>query len=263
VETRVTEADYDSFGTTKGGGVNSFWYIGWDKSKPYYVRPDWLANWRDPEIPAVCRAQTFKAESSGTLTSVDLKLNWTGSKGTDCGSPLYIQIWNTYKRFVEKTKYDRKKSKMVKVFIRYANIPLKANATAAQIKRGFYCSEVNSRIKTRVKGQSMKELGRELSERMKAICEMVTENSRVCDVGCDHGLVAAYLLVTGKASFVIASDLREKPLQKAVLLKEELGLTDTLSIRLADGLSAVKPGEVDTVIIAGMGGKLIRDILAE
>ena len=138
VETRVTEAEYDSFGTTKGGGVNSFWYIGWDKSKPYYVRPDWLANWRDPEIPAVCRAQTFKAESSGTLTSVDLKLNWTGSKGTDCGSPLYVQIWNTYKRFVEKTKYDRKKSKMVKVFIKYAEIPLKANATADQIKRGFY-----------------------------------------------------------------------------------------------------------------------------
>lgn len=138
VETRVTPAAYDSFGTTNGGGVNSFWYIGWDKSKPYYVRPDWLANWRDYEIPAVCRAQTFKAEASGTLTSIDLKLNWTGSKGTDCGSPLYIQIWNTYKRFVEKTEYDRKKSKMVKVFIKYANIPKKANASAAQIKRGFY-----------------------------------------------------------------------------------------------------------------------------
>lgn len=138
VETRVIEPEYESFGTTKGGGVNSFWYMGWDKSKPYYIRPDWLKNWRDPEIPAVCRAQTFKAEASGVLTSVDLKLDWNGSKGTDCGSPLYIQIWNTYKRFVQKTEWDRKKQKMVNVFIKFANLPKKANATAAQIKKGQY-----------------------------------------------------------------------------------------------------------------------------
>ena len=86
--------------------VNSAWYVGFDKSKNYYIRPDWINDWRDSEIPSVCRGQTFKASSSGKLESIDLKLDYNGTLESDCGSPLYVQIWNTEQKQVEKTIWN-------------------------------------------------------------------------------------------------------------------------------------------------------------
>ena len=121
-ETLVTQdEEQKTFGTINGDkGVNSAWYVAWDKSKPYYVRPDWLKNWRDGEIKSVCRGQTFKAEYTGTLWGVDLKLDWNGSKVSNCGSPLYVQIWNTYNRFLAKTYWDNTKKTMIYKYINYA-----------------------------------------------------------------------------------------------------------------------------------------------
>lgn len=138
VETTDIPAEYEYFGTSKGGGVNSYWYVGWDKSKNYYVRPDWLKNWKDYEIKSVCRGQTFKAECTGLLESVDLKLDYNGSMNNDCGSPLYVQIWATYKRFVVKTKWDNESKQMRRVYIKYNDLPLKSRASESEIKRGQY-----------------------------------------------------------------------------------------------------------------------------
>ena len=104
VEIDETKAKWDySTKTSDGGGANSAWYVGWNKSKPYYVRPDWIKNWKDREIPAVCRAQTFTSKATGKLESVDLKLEYNGTNYSNCGSPLYVQIWKTKRRFVPKT----------------------------------------------------------------------------------------------------------------------------------------------------------------
>lgn len=108
--------------TKNTGSVDGYWYVGFDKSKRYYVRPDWLVNYRDGEIPSVCRAQTFKVKQSGRLLSVNLKLDYTGSYHNDCGSPLYVQIWDTYKRKIRKTQWDAAKKKEVPVTDGQGNI---------------------------------------------------------------------------------------------------------------------------------------------
>ena len=100
----------------------------------------------------------------------------------------------------------------------------------------------------------------ELSVRLKTIAKLVQKNSKVCDVGTDHGYLAIYLKGEGIAQSVIATDLNEKPLKRAQENIARAGVSG-ISLRLCDGLMGVKPGEADTVIIAGMGGEVIAGIL--
>lgn len=101
------EYDYSTSNFDNQELCNTSAYIGFNKSKTYYVRPDWLSNWRDYEIPSVCRAQTFTAKKSGMLVAVDLLLDFNGYNwNSNCGSPLYVQIWPTHDREVKKTKIN-------------------------------------------------------------------------------------------------------------------------------------------------------------
>jgi len=100
-----------------------------------------------------------------------------------------------------------------------------------------------------------------LSARLEAVVGQVARGAGVADIGCDHGLVSARLLLSGIAGKVIAADLRESPLMKAAANFERFDISDMVQLRLGDGLSVVSPDECDTVIIAGMGGDTIADIL--
>lgn len=80
-------------------------------------------------------------------------------------------------------------------------------------------------------------------------------------MGCDHGYLGIHLLKTGVVKHVIATDLREKPLEKARENARLYGTADHMDFFVADGLSAVSPGQVDAIIIAGMGGDNIAAIL--
>ncbi len=100
----------------------------------------------------------------------------------------------------------------------------------------------------------------ELSLRLKTIASLVPIGARVCDVGTDHARLPIYLKQMKIASSVIATDLNQKPLKFAKENIEKSGISD-ISIRLCDGLSAVKDGEADTVIVAGIGGEVISGIL--
>ncbi len=99
-----------------------------------------------------------------------------------------------------------------------------------------------------------------LSKRLSLIATFVPQNANVCDIGTDHGYLAIELIKSGKASSVIAADIAEKPLENA---KKNIALSglSNISTRLCDGLSGILPDEVDTIIIAGMGGEVIADIL--
>ena len=108
--------DYSTRTAHANTGVNSAWYVGFDKSKNYYVRPDWIADWRDEEIPSVCRAQTFVAKKSGWLDSIDLNLDYTGTMTSNCGSPLYVQIWKTVAKKVQQTRWNTQKYEMELVY---------------------------------------------------------------------------------------------------------------------------------------------------
>lgn len=101
----------------------------------------------------------------------------------------------------------------------------------------------------------------QLDPRLQAVAALVTPGSRVADVGCDHGRLSVYLAQSGRASRVIASDLRSKPLAKARALVEKTGCGPLVECRLADGLLGVQPGEVDAVVLAGISGITICDIL--
>ncbi len=99
-----------------------------------------------------------------------------------------------------------------------------------------------------------------LSLRLKTIATLVPDGARVCDVGTDHAYLPIHLKQSGIASCVLATDLNEKPLENA---RKNIALSgiDGISLRLCDGLSGVQEGEADTVIVAGMGGEVITDIL--
>lgn len=100
-----------------------------------------------------------------------------------------------------------------------------------------------------------------ISQRLLLCAALVPPGARVADVGCDHGYLGIHLLKTGTAKHVIATDLREKPLEKARENARRLGADGEMDFFVADGLSAVSPGQVDTIVIAGMGGDNIAAIL--
>ena len=125
------------FGTgTQKSGNNTAWYIGFDKSKPYYVRPDWLNNWRDREIPSVVRAQTFKVPKGkgGKLLQVGLGLKWRGTKYSNYGSPLYVQIWNTYNRWLPIRNWNTEDKRMEYQYIKYSTAVKKDSRYAKKQK---------------------------------------------------------------------------------------------------------------------------------
>lgn len=97
------------------GKINSWWYVGYDKAKNYQLRPDWIKSWKDGEIPSVCRAQTFKCVNGGVLEAISLSLQNNGVKSSNWGSPLYVQIWGTKTKQYDKTVWDKKKRKSVKI----------------------------------------------------------------------------------------------------------------------------------------------------
>ena len=99
-----------------------------------------------------------------------------------------------------------------------------------------------------------------LSNRLLACCGYVNPGDRVADVGCDHGYLGIYLLKNGIASAVIASDVREMPLQSAVRNAEKYGVRERMSFYLSDGIRNV-PREFDCMVCAGMGADTMMSIL--
>ena len=100
-----------------------------------------------------------------------------------------------------------------------------------------------------------------ITPRLRAILNH-TNADTAADIGTDHAYVPIRLIKDGRAKRVIATDIREGPAEIAKANIEKYGLSDKIEVRLGEGLSVLKKGEADTVIIAGMGGELIRDIIA-
>ena len=99
-----------------------------------------------------------------------------------------------------------------------------------------------------------------LTPRLACLAAQVPAGARLADVGTDHGKLPISLLLAGRITEAIGSDIGEGPLAHAARNAAEHGVS--LSLRLAPGLDAVQADECDTVSIAGMGGQTIADILA-
>lgn len=102
----------------------------------------------------------------------------------------------------------------------------------------------------------------ELSKRLHAVASLVTEGASVADIGTDHGYVPIYLAENGICTHLIAMDINRGPIEKAREHISRYGFEEQIDTRLSDGLQNLTPGEVDTMIAAGMGGGLTIRILS-
>lgn len=100
-----------------------------------------------------------------------------------------------------------------------------------------------------------------MSKRIEKLVELFPGARSVADIGCDHGYTSILLAKAGKAEKIIACDIGQAPLESAKknILRE--GLTDRIECRLGDGLEPIKSFEAESVLISGMGGPLMMEIL--
>jgi len=98
-----------------------------------------------------------------------------------------------------------------------------------------------------------------LSTRLLAIAEFIKDNSTIADIGTDHALLPIHLEQNKRAKKIIASDINSGPLKTAKKNIKEAGCTN-IEIIESDGIDHIKD-KVDYLVAAGMGGKLISDIL--
>ena len=102
----------------------------------------------------------------------------------------------------------------------------------------------------------------QLSQRLSSVASMVSAGNCLADVGTDHGYVPIYLYERKIIPHAIAMDVNRGPLERAKLHIAESGMSEAIETRLSDGLAALRAGEADTVLIAGMGGPLMIRILS-
>lgn len=103
----------------------------------------------------------------------------------------------------------------------------------------------------------------QLSERLKMNVSLVPKGARIADIGCDHGYASIWLVQKGVAEKVIASDVNRGPIERAIEHVRLAGLERKIECRQGNGAERLAPGEVDTLMIAGMGGPLMIHILSE
>ena len=101
-----------------------------------------------------------------------------------------------------------------------------------------------------------------IGSRLLMAASLVCGGRTVCDVGCDHGKLSLYLVKSGKAENVIATDINKMPLQKAVDLFAEHGISDKAQFLLTDGLQGIEDTKYIThVVICGLGGDTMAQII--
>ena len=100
-----------------------------------------------------------------------------------------------------------------------------------------------------------------MNKRLLVLAQQVQDGIGLVDVGTDHGYLPVWLAKNGYHGELFASDINEGPLTAAKRTAAEAGVSDRIRFLLCDGLSLCPPEEVDTIVIAGMGGDMIVRIL--
>jgi tRNA (adenine22-N1)-methyltransferase len=101
-----------------------------------------------------------------------------------------------------------------------------------------------------------------LSERLLTVAHMIIKGELVADIGSDHALLCTYLVENGLATGAIASEIADGPFQRTRAAVSSSKVKEKIMVRQGNGLQTLKSGEVTNVVIAGMGGDNIVDILA-
>lgn len=101
-----------------------------------------------------------------------------------------------------------------------------------------------------------------LSLRLERVAANVPAGARLADIGSDHGYLPVALMRRGLITAAVAGEVAATPFHAARRTVRDNALEQQISVRLADGLAAIEPGDGITAIsLCGMGGETIRDIL--
>lgn len=101
----------------------------------------------------------------------------------------------------------------------------------------------------------------QISLRLKEIAGYISKGSFFADIGSDHAYLPSYLCLNDATANAIAGEVNEGPYNKAKEVVQTYNLESRIDVRLGDGLAVLKDDIPDTLVIAGMGGKLIESIL--
>lgn len=102
-----------------------------------------------------------------------------------------------------------------------------------------------------------------LKGRLKAIADMLEKCETLIDVGTDHGYVPIYAILNGICEKAVASDIKQGPANNARKNIEKYNMQERATVRISDGLRNIAYEEIDAIVIAGMGGLLIKQILSD
>ncbi|MGT2964627.1 tRNA (adenine(22)-N(1))-methyltransferase [Streptococcus acidominimus] len=105
-------------------------------------------------------------------------------------------------------------------------------------------------------------MNQKISKRLEMVAQFVPQDARLVDVGSDHAYLPLFLVERGVVAYAIAGEVVQGPYQSALQNVQQSSYGDRIDVRLANGLAAFEEADQMTVItIAGMGGRLIADIL--
>lgn len=102
-----------------------------------------------------------------------------------------------------------------------------------------------------------------LKGRLKLIYDMIPHCDILSDIGTDHALIPAYALLNDRCKRAVACDIKSGPLERAERTRREYMLENSMELRMGSGLEPILEKEADVIILAGMGGILITELILE
>lgn len=102
-----------------------------------------------------------------------------------------------------------------------------------------------------------------LDPRLQKIADFVPPGTKTADIGTDHGLLISYLVQQKTIPYGVAADVNPKPLGQAAKTIEREGLSSCIELVLSDGFRELKEKQIETFVLAGMGGELISRLIKE
>ena len=100
-----------------------------------------------------------------------------------------------------------------------------------------------------------------LTPRLQLIYDIIPQCNTVADIGTDHGYIPISAVSKGICKYALAMDVNQGPLDAARKNTVKYGVADKVETRLSNGLENLQKGEADVIVIAGMGGPLIGEII--
>lgn len=104
----------------------------------------------------------------------------------------------------------------------------------------------------------------QLSARLETVAYYVPGGAALADIGSDHAYLPVFLADRKQIRFGVAGEINDGPLKSAEENIRKAGYSSIIRAKKGSGLEVIADEpEIDTVVIAGMGGPLIRSILDE